>query len=130
MDDWERKESWQKRGKNFCVEVHHHTIKHGAAFDTDAGEHRWCVYAFIYPQHPHFAKFGGDSMWQYAATDLPLHCGCSFLKRHYAPQGKVTSIQVGADYSHLYDAVYTHYADQDEARSVFSDAAALWAWLS
>ena len=43
--------------------------------------------------------------------------------------GSICSIQVGADYNHLWDAHYTYLATADEANSVFVDAEELFAWL-
>jgi hypothetical protein len=134
MDNWKRKELWHQRGEGFCVEVSHHTTP---TYDSERltthaseGENRWCVYAYIYPEHPHFAKFEGDKMWQDAALALPLHGGPSMLRWHRDANCNATSVQVGADYNHDGDGCYTHYDDAAEARSVFRDADELAAWLA
>ncbi|PRF08632.1 hypothetical protein C6Q07_11055 [Burkholderia multivorans] len=89
-------------------------------FDSE-GPHRWCVYAYIYPSHPHFASFSGPNIWQDATTVLPLHGGCTLLE-YPMYDGKIASVKVGADYHHLHDTRFTHYATADEARLVFEDA--------
>ena len=120
MDNWKRKELWHRRGEGYCVEVSHHTVpiddsERMTTFASE-GENRWCVYAYIYPEHPHFAKFEGDKMWQDAALALPLHGGPSMLRWHRDANCNPTSVQVGADYNHDGDSGYTHYDDAAEAR--------------
>lgn len=61
-------------------------------------------------------------MYQDAATELPLHAGPSFLQCHTDGNGVTTSVQVGADYNHLHDDHFTHYATAEDAMSVFLDA--------
>lgn len=125
---WSRKEIWRRYGKDFLVEISRHeepVREEYACYDSE-GPHRWCVYAYIYPKHPHFANFRGPDMWQEAANSLPLHCGPSLLRWHYDDDGKPTSVQVGADYHHLYDDRFTRYATADEARSIFNDAEELF----
>lgn len=127
LNGWERKELWHKRGDGFCVEVKHHTLPLHA--DHWSGPDRWCVYAYIYPTHPHFARFDGDTKWQEAAIMLPLHGGPSFLRWHMDTNGNATSVQVGADYNHDVDTEYTYYKTAEDAYSVFRDANELVAWL-
>lgn len=132
MSEWRHKDVWGMDGKDFMVQVSRHSvtlISPGGGYDAE-GPHRWCVYAYIYPKHPHFAAFDGtEAMWQDAAAMLPLHGGPSLCRKHLDADGKVTSYQVGADYNHLHDWPYTQYATKDDARAVFSDAAELHAWL-
>ncbi|PRF54660.1 hypothetical protein C6Q15_28260 [Burkholderia multivorans] len=52
---------------------------------------------------------------------LPLHGGCTLLE-YPMYDGKIASVKVGADYHHLHDTRFTHYATADEARLVFEDA--------
>jgi len=127
MDGWNRKELWTKRGDGFSVEVSHHTVD---ITEVSEGPHRWCVYAYIYPQHAMFEEFDGSDMWQDAALRLPHHCGPSYLKWHCDDEGKKTSVQVGADYNHLGDDEYTHMECSDDAMSVFADAEKLMSFLS
>lgn len=122
------------RGKDFMVQVSHHgepvpESMRSYCFD-EQGEHRWCIYAYIYPKHPKFSEFKGSDMWQEAAGSLPLHCGCSFLQYHRNDTGGVTSVQVGCDYNHLGDDHYTRLATREDARSVFRDAEDLFELLS
>lgn len=114
------------------VEVYHYTEalrEEPACFDSE-GPHRWNVYAYIYPKHPHFAAFTRDEgMWQDAASMLSLHGGPSFLQ---FPQydDKVTCVKVGCDYNHLHDGYYTRFETQDDAYSVFADADDLFEQLT
>lgn len=126
MSEWDKKTLWIKRGKNFAVEVSRHN---GPALDPSDGVNRWCVYAYIYPKHPHFAAFSGDRLFQDATNCMPLHGDCSYLRYHLNSDGTYASIQVGADYSHFNDGHYTHMNDEKEAASVFADADELFTWL-
>lgn len=111
---FKRSENFGFRGANFYVKVHHWTEPCPPGFEhlrEDEGDHRWGVYAFIYPTHPRFSKFAGKDMWQPAAMGLPLHCGPSMLTWHRDNDGEVTSVEVGADYHHLYDKPFTHVAE-------------------
>lgn len=95
------------------------------------GIHRWCVYAYIYPTHPRFKRFDDwrTGFRQDAATELPLHAGATLLRFHASNTGERDSVQVGADYNHLGDDHFTHYATANDAMSVFLDAADLAAFL-
>jgi hypothetical protein len=91
------------------------------------GPHLWCVYLFLYAEHPMFCRidqFGGSS--QEIFEDLSLHGGCTLFRVNmFGPErsrhGKsgVASIEIGCDYAHLYDDHHTHSADN---RTVFADA--------
>lgn len=117
---------WHRRGKNFLVEVYHHTVPQ-TELESDMarwggeGPHRWAVYAYIYPDHPRFAMFNGPDLWQEATQGLALHGYCSLLN-YPMYEGKVTSVKVGADYHHLHDEHFTRYATKEEAAEVFNDA--------
>jgi len=131
---WRHKDIWTMDGRDFTVQVSHHSVPvrdEGGCYDSE-GPHHWCVYAYIYPKHPHFAAFNGtEDMWQDAAACLPLHGGPSLCHKHLSGKsGEVTSYQVGADYHHLHDWRFTQMATQDDARTVFADAEQLCAWLS
>lgn len=133
MSDWKRKDIWSRHGKNFLVQIsrHEETADEGWESFCDAqGPHRWCVYAYIYPKHPHFANFTGPAMWQEAAACLPFHGGPSLLRWHYDDDQKPTSVQVGADYNHLHDSYYTRCATEKDAYTVFADAEDLFQRLS
>jgi len=125
MENWKRKEEWKREGKNFQVVVSRHEVSvypyEGHYFDSE-GPHRWCVYAYIYPDHQHFANFEGDDMWQDAASVLGMHAGPSLLRWHYTANGVPMSVQVGCDYNHLHDTHYTRIATEAEAYAVFYDA--------
>ena len=132
MDDfmlqWKQREIWKRQGKDFLVEVHHSVADMPAIFLED-GANRWFVYAYIYPQHPHFSAFDGVNIWQPATENMPLHGGCTFCRRHIAENGEVCSYQVGADYQHYGDDGYAHCENSRQAYSVFRDAEQLFDWL-
>lgn len=125
-EHWSHKDAWKRIGKDFLVEITRHEIERSDFTDYDDGLHRWCVYAYIYPKHPHFEKFEGGAMHQDAACALPLHCGPSYLRLHRDDDGDVTSVQVGSDYNHLHDNRFTHYATAEDAAEVFRDAERLF----
>lgn len=125
MKEWDHKDEWRLYGKDFLVTVTRHSVK---PIDYYEGENRWAVYAYVYPKHPHFARFDGKDMWQEAAACMPLHGGPSFLRWHYDDDQNPCSVQVGADYHHHGDD-FTHIATKDEAWSIFADAERLFDWL-
>jgi hypothetical protein len=133
MSDWRHKDIWSMDGKNFMIQVSRHSEpmrEESGCYDSE-GPHRWCVYAYIYPKHPHFAAFNGtEEMWQDAAAMMPMHSGPSLCRKHLNADGEVTSYQVGADYHHLHDWAYTQQATKDEAAGVFDDARELHTWLT
>lgn len=126
MSDWAKKDIWTRRGEGFLIEVSRHTVE---SRDPYEGTNRWCVYAYVYPKHPHFKNFEGDRMWQDAAAAMPLHCGPSLLSWTYAEDGTALSVKVGADYHHLGDDSFSHYESMGDAVTVFRDAEELYAWL-
>lgn len=127
IKNYRHKDEWKRQGRDFLIVVSRHSVD-VAEYE---GPHRWCVYAYVYPKHPHFARFDGtEKMWQDAASALPLHGGPSFCRKHMNAAGEVTSYQVGADYNHLRDDQYTHFATAEEACSVFVDANNLFDWLT
>lgn len=121
------KDMWTMDGRNFVVQVSRHSVD----CSEYEGPHRWCVYAYIYPKHPHFARFDGtETLWQDASRSIPLHGGPSLVRKHTDVKGDVTAYQVGCDYNHLDDDMFTHYATAEDAYSVFNDARELHAWLT
>jgi hypothetical protein len=122
LETWDHKDEWRKSGKGFMVVVSRHN---GTADVFGDGPHRWNVYAYIYPKHPSFVEFDGPHMWQSAATSLPFH-GYPSLLEYPMYEGKVTAVKVGADYHHLHDTHFTHYATPQVAYEVFDDAQALF----
>ena len=124
-DGFRRKELWSMDGKDFMIQVsrHEEPVHFPSGCYDETGPHRWCVYAYIYPKHPHFAAFDGtENMWQDATAGLPLHGGVTYCRKHVDASGTVTSYQVGADYNHLYDSYFTRCDTPDEASEVFNDA--------
>lgn len=125
MSDWDHKDVWRRPGKDFSIEITRHSAR---IMDDWEGPHRWAVYAYIYPKNPHFSAFEGPQMFQDAASMLHLHCGPSLLQ-YPMYEGKVTSVKVGADYHHLHDERFSHYATKDDAYEVFKDAEELFEQL-
>jgi len=143
MEGWNHKDEWRKRGKYFYIVVSRHEVEvigndtSYNVFRMHEGPHRWAVYAYIYPNHPLFKKFdSSERLSQPATEDMPLHGGCSKIKYHVANDATqdypatVTSIQVGADYHHDADEIYTNQATAEQDSTVFNDAQALFDWLT
>ena len=126
MKDWKHKDIWILRGKDFAIEVSRHSV---TTADPYEGINRWCVYAYIHQSNPYFSKFEGDDLWQDATQCMPLHGGCTYLE-YITLKGKVTSIKVGADYSHYRDDHFYHYATKEDAWEVFGDAEELFEFLT
>lgn len=137
--NWNHKDVWRVRDDPlFSVEVTRHTAE-PAEYSDSQGIHRWAVYAYLYPAHPFFRRFDGYRPWDWcrqgmhipseAARDFPMHGGPSRVLRHFDGNGRVTSIEVGADYIHLRDDRFTHMATKEDASEVFNDAAELVAFL-
>jgi hypothetical protein len=54
----------------------------------------------------------------------------SYFRAHWDRDTEAfTSMQVGADYHHLHDDHFTHYATREDAYEVFEDAQRLYDWL-
>ena len=124
--NWTHKDEWKLRGKDFLVSVSRHE-ETPSSYIYDEGPHRWCVYVYFYPKHPHFAKFTeSGGMLQDAASCLSLHGYPSFFSAHHDENGDVTSYQVGADYNHERDEHFTRMATKEVAYTVFKDAEELF----
>lgn len=126
--EWRHRDDWSLYGDNFLIVVSRHSVEL-SPFDRDEGQHRWAMYAYIYPGHRLFEDFHGPDMWQPAATALPLHGGPSLLRWHYDDNHNPTSVQVGADYHHIGDSRFSRYATMDDAYEVFADAEKLFDYL-
>jgi hypothetical protein len=126
--EWEHRDLWVLRHKNFAVEVSRHIAQ--AHEELDLGPNRWCVYVYVYPTHPLSGSIDLDGgMWQNSLADFPLHAGCTFFKVHQQFKGEVASVQIGCDYNHYEDDCYSHMATKAEASSVFRDAEELFVWM-
>lgn len=123
--EWQHKDLWVLRHKDFAVEVSRHVAQ--AHEELGLGPNRWCVYVYVYPTHPLSGLIDlNGGTWQDALANLPLHGGCSFFRVHKKFSGKVTSVQIGCDYNHYGDDRYSHMATKAEASSVFRDAEELF----
>jgi hypothetical protein len=126
--EWKHKDLWVLRHKNFAVEVSRHIAQ--AHEELGLGPNRWCVYVYVYPDHPLFESIDLNSgVWQDALANFPLHGGCSFFRVHQKFKGAVTSVQIGCDYNHYGDDRYSHMATKAKASSVFRDAEELFNWM-
>ena len=132
MSNWSKKEVWTRRSGSFFVSVEHWQ---GDA-DGRRGPNRWGVYAYVYPEHPLFTRFALRpiasrpdiySIREKCLVDAPLHCGCTLFRPHHKADGTVTSVQFGADYSHIDDDRFSHCSEF--GGEVERDADALFAWM-
>jgi hypothetical protein len=115
-------DEWTIRGLNYCIVVRRHSVEPSGG----DGPHRWCVYAYVYPMHRLFPAMHQQLYtWKEPYASMPLHGGCSLRQVHMGVFA-VSSIQVGADYNHLYDTAYTWMETREEATPVFRDAFNLW----
>ncbi len=134
MPDWTHKDIWRRRAPTYSVEIEHFTVPADIILADDGN--RWTVNAYIYPFHPLFAVFEGESHSQPALANMPLHGSClshvSLVRFHYRHEdlGNPTCVQVGADYNHLHDERFAHYETREDAAEVFADAERLIVWLS
>lgn len=127
---WGYAEEWNMPGNDFMIVVRHSRTGPLESSFCELGEHRWFVYAYIYPKHRRFLTFVGPDIFQDACNRLPLHAGASLLRYHRNDKGEVSSVQVGSDYNHLGDDHYTFLESKDEASAVFYDADRLFERLS
>jgi hypothetical protein len=121
MSDFNKSESWVKRGEGFTVEVKHWELSQG---------HNWSVYAHIFEKHPIFNNLD-------AQRELPLHCGHSkWEKKTFEDvvvrewSKKTQTISIGSDYQHIYDDRFQAYSTKEEAWEVFRDAEKLFRELT
>jgi hypothetical protein len=128
MTIWNHKDEWRFSGRDFSVVVSRHEVAPDKISNT--GIHRWCVYAYLYPKHPHFKNVEGSSIYQNATEVMPLHGGCSLIRFHKEAEAEINSIQVGCDYNHLHDDRFCDYETKEEAAEVFRDADELITWLT
>lgn len=127
IEKWRESQNWKRFHKNFGVQIVHYVEPGEVTYDD--GRQRWNVYAYIYPDHPHFKNFSGPNMWQDAATAMPFHAGPSFLQWFYFADGSPASVKVGSDYHHLGDDHFSFIDSPSEAHEVFRDAEMLYDWL-
>jgi hypothetical protein len=116
-DGWRHKDEWSRRHESFMVVVSRHS--------SSGDDNLWCVYIYIYPKHPDFARFDASgSTFDNALFDC--HSYCSFYKAHRKEDGEICSHQIGWDYNHAGDHRYTQYATASAASVVFYDASQLF----
>jgi len=135
IDGWRHKDVWTNRqalSDNFLIEVVRFTSK---AYLPNEGQNKWCLYVYVYPEHPLFKKINptvGDTISTYdeRLPDMPLHGGCTYTKIHLTDDGtRITSIQIGADYSHYGDERYSWITAKEDASDIFYDADVLFKWM-
>ena len=127
--DWTTVQLWRKRDLNCLVEIQHSLLAY-VDQTRDRGPHRWYIYVYIYPKHPLFSLFVGDSLFQEAVVNMPLHGGCSYLRWHFDNNGEISSIQVGCDYDHCGDESRTYEDVVDHLKYYQHDAQTLLDWLA
>ena len=128
--NWNLVEKWNNRSNKFSVEVSHHCEQKISSFDDCYdGRHRWCVYIYIFPDHPKFKEFVDDSMYSSATDNIPFHGGCTFNRPVFDADGVKQYIKVGCDYNHYGDVLYTYMDTKEAAYSVFADAEQLYNYM-
>ena len=129
LNSWDAVQEWHRRGENFLI-----VVRRSIVLDPNSiffsGPNRWCVYAYIYPEHPIFSSFEGEDVRQTATSLLPLHHRASQLRWHFNFKKMPCSIQVGADYSHHRDDRFATFETPESAWEVFQDAEKLFDHLS
>lgn len=131
--EFRKSELFTLDGVGFIVQVKHWVEPSFEGMEVfNDGRNRWAIYAYIYPKHKMFDDIKADGgMWQDAFDELPLHGGCSYFRRHIdAESGKTTSYQLGCDYDHDGDDVFTYMKDEQDAWAVMEDARLLFKKLS
>ena len=121
---WQHTNKYLTRKSNFSVEV-----VHSKTPGIYTEENHWCIYAYIYSNHPSLELFTSDEIYQNATESFPFHGGCSFVRRNYNSEGEVVSVQVGCDYNHYRDDDYLTMSTIEEAGSIFYDAEKLVKYL-
>ena len=114
---WAHKNVWSFRSKNFCVEVSRHVATRLDGED----ENIWCIYAYIWKEHPSFRLFKKDES-PFNQPHFEVHSYPSYYRAHINKDGDVMSHQIGWDYNHDGDSRYLEYKTKDDAGSVFWDA--------
>ncbi|TAA20332.1 hypothetical protein [Pseudoxanthomonas winnipegensis] len=125
MNDWKHKDKWSLESRSFTIEVSRHAV---VGLDAQP-ENIWCVYAYVYPKHPLFARFNpAGGMWE--QPSLPGHSCVSYFRAHKNEQDAITSYQIGWDYNHDGDWRFTQMASKADAYEVFRDAEELFEHLA
>lgn len=114
---WRKKDVWTHRESSFCVEVSRHD---GPKLDGSV-ENIWCVYAYVWNNHPAFNLFKKDET-PFNQPSFEVHSYPSYYRPHINKDGEVTAHQIGWDYNHDGDWHYLTCKSKDEAGSVFWDA--------
>ena len=129
MENYSHTDLYSRKRQTFTVEVSRHTVKEDS--ENRWGKNRWCVYIYIYKQHPLWEYLNNDKtenpIWIY---NLPGHGDISYYKVWKDDTLDVTSYQLGWDYAHEWDMNYSHYDTAEEANSVFLDAQRLYEVLN
>lgn len=115
--DWAHKDIWTHRTRTFAVEVSRHST---TRLDGEQ-EHIWCVYAYVWKDHPAFLLFNKDES-PFNQPSFDVHSYPSYYRPHINKDGDVTAHQIGWDYNHDGDSHYLECATKDRAGSVFWDA--------
>lgn len=88
----------------------------------------WNVYAYIWPGHALFKRYlRVKNAWKIDSAGL--HGGCTYLRKHYSKERKVSCIEYGSDYVHYMDDRFEAADSIDAAWEVVSDARELMRYL-
>ncbi len=113
MSEWELSLQYFKRGENFTIEVHRHSVLMASY---GQGVWRWCVYVYVFPTHPLYDSFDVEEGLSGDFDEMPLHGGCTYFKMFGETK------KIGCDYNHAWDERYTHMETMEDASSIFRDA--------
>lgn len=123
---WTPKQLWTRSGKDFSIEISRHQRP---APHQDEPEYFWCLYVYIYPQHPLFDRIQSERISEDSVCAMPFHIGCTFNSWYFKGDGKIASKKIGCDYNHLYDDRFLRYQTESDAYEVFNDANYLYEWM-
>lgn len=112
---WHKSRTWSQRFTKlgFAIEISHHTLEGAQPHEANG----WCLYAFIYQDHPLFDQIESESEYfSSCLNDVPFHGGCTFVKFHqtWKKDGTIGSKQIGCDYSHYRDDYYMSVDVEEE----------------
>lgn len=104
---------WVRQSSKFSVELKHWSYPD--YFNDNEPHNVWNLYCYIYSDHPLFNlidKNGNTS--QEIFDKIPFHGGCTFFQPHInSITGEVMSYQIGCDFNHHFDRVYTQLNAQE-----------------
>lgn len=123
--NWNHRDEWTNHGDGFTILVSRHGVEET---NYRTGEkwiaNKWCVYVVIRAGHKLYEKLkDNDGLWHPDINPMPLHGGCSYVKRFDG------YIKIGCDYSHINDDVCQGWKTRENALEVFIDAEQLYDYM-